>query len=123
MLSRLRAVSDPVVLFDMSESTETSYSKPGGGTFSAEVTRVDEKGIALRLGEEPACEFFLPYDRYPWFRYGSEQDVRAVERWSESHLHWEALQVDLHLDALRRPERYPLTSSVMPDLPLRVPTS
>lgn len=107
----------------MSESTETFYSKPGGGTFSAEVIRVDDEGIALKLGEEPAAEFFLSYERYPWFRYGSEQDVKAVERWSEDHLHWEILDVDLHVGDLRSPERYPLTSSVMPDLPLRVPAS
>lgn len=54
----------------------------------------------------------LAFCDFPWFADASEEDLRAVERPSPSHLRWPALDVDLSLDSLRDPARYPLVSRV-----------
>ena len=53
-------------------------------------------------------EYFLPYEDYPWFKEAKISDIYNVELLHESHLHWPALDVDLDLDTLENPEKYPL---------------
>jgi len=38
--------------------------------------------------------------------------LTAVERPSPHHLHWPDLDVDLSVESIEHPERYPLTSKV-----------
>lgn len=54
-------------------------------------------------------EYMLDYHRFPWFREASLADVQRVELRFE-HLHWPTLDVDLHLDSLAEPERFPLVA-------------
>jgi hypothetical protein len=58
----------------------------------------------LVLGEE----FFLPFEEYPWFQDARIREIQNVELLFDSHLHWPDLDVDLELEALAHPERYPL---------------
>ncbi|HSN75296.1 MAG TPA: DUF2442 domain-containing protein [Anaerolineae bacterium] len=53
-------------------------------------------------------EYFLAFDDFPWFRNATIVDILAVELPQPDHLYWPALDVDLHLDSLEHPERYPL---------------
>lgn len=54
-------------------------------------------------------EYFLSYKDYPWFREAKISDIDDVELLHGVHLHWRALDVDLDLDALDNPEKYPLS--------------
>jgi hypothetical protein len=54
-------------------------------------------------------EHMLVFDRFPWFQEASIQDVRRVELRFD-HLYWPALDVDLHLDSLAHPERFPMVA-------------
>jgi hypothetical protein len=54
-------------------------------------------------------EYFLPYEEYPWFRYARVRDILNVTLVHEDHLRWPALDVDLSIASLERPESYPLT--------------
>jgi len=53
----------------------------------------------------------LDYRRFPWFRDATIRDVMHIELRFD-HLYWPTLDVDLHLDSLSEPERFPLMSKV-----------
>ena len=80
---------------------------PGAGTSEAEVTGIDAHGIWLFAG---GGEHFLPYEEYPWFRDATVREIVDVHLLHGVHLHWPALDVDLALDSLETPERYPLVA-------------
>lgn len=52
-------------------------------------------------------EYFLPYERCPWFKNARTEDVFNVSFDGED-LRWPTLDVDLELESLRHPENYPL---------------
>lgn len=76
---------------------------------TAEVTNISANGIWLLLDEE---EKFLSYEDFPWFRYATVDEVLTVERLAAHHLYWEKLDVDIHVDSIDHPERYPLKAKV-----------
>ena len=53
-------------------------------------------------------EYFLDYERFPWFRSATVSQVHGVRLVRKSYLRWHELDVDLELDCLDHPERYPL---------------
>lgn len=53
-------------------------------------------------------EYFLSYQDFPWFKHGTVEQILQVELLHDTHLYWPALDVDLHIDILMRPEKYPL---------------
>ncbi|HXG29364.1 MAG TPA: DUF2442 domain-containing protein [Nevskiales bacterium] len=77
----------------------------GRSTSDVEVTNVSAHGFWLLLAGE---ELFLPFERFPWFRKASIEALAHVERPRPEHLYWPDLDIDLHLDSIRHPERYPL---------------
>lgn len=72
---------------------------------SAEVVGIGKAGVWLQVGAEV---FFLAHTRYPWFYQAPVSAVLNVEFLHDVHLRWPDLDVDLELDALRHPEKYPL---------------
>ncbi len=56
-------------------------------------------------------EHMLDYGRFPWFRNANIEDVERCELRFD-HLYWPRLDVDLHLDSLEDPGRFPLVSKV-----------
>jgi len=86
-----------------------TYESPGNGTSTVEVTNVSKHGLWLLLNEE---EIFLPFEQFPWFRNAPIGKVVNVELPSKHHLYWPELDIDLEVESVRHPERYPLTSRV-----------
>lgn len=80
---------------------------PGTSTSTAEVVGITPHGIWLLVDER---ESFLPFDQFPWFREAPVRAVLAVERPQPHHLHWPELDVDLHLESIEHPDRYPLVA-------------
>ena len=72
----------------------------------AEVTMINARGILIYVKEK---EYYLPYDRFPWFKDAKVSDVLAVSMPDSESLRWEAMDIDLELDSLVHPERYPIT--------------
>ena len=70
-----------------------------------EVLGITKQGMWLLVRDE---ELFLPQEQFPWFADARVSDVYDVRFLGKSHLHWPALDVDLALDSIRRPEAYPL---------------
>lgn len=72
-----------------------------------EVTNISKHGFWLLVGDE---ELFLPFKEFPWFENAALQSILKVELRGTEHLHWPDLDVDLTLDSIRHPEKYPLIS-------------
>jgi hypothetical protein len=78
-------------------------------TADAEVTNIDAHGFWLLVRGK---EHFLPYEEYPWFREARVCDILGVALVGVDHLHWPALDVDLSLESLEKPEAFPLVARV-----------
>jgi hypothetical protein len=72
-----------------------------------EVTIISAHGIWLYHEKN---EYFMPYESFPWFKKASIEEVLNVEVPSSDHFYWPDLDVDLHLDSIKHPEKYPLVS-------------
>lgn len=81
----------------------------GKRTSDAEVTNVSSHGLWLLLGER---ELFLPFQKFPWFRNAPIAKLLRVQQPSSHHLYWPDLDVDLAVDSIEHPERFPLISRV-----------
>lgn len=80
----------------------------GDGISEVEVTNVSEHGFWLLLDSE---ELFLPFDKFPWFKDAAIGKVLNVERPQAHHLYWPELDIDLHIDSIRNPDKFPLVSN------------
>ena len=78
---------------------------PGTATSQAEVTNISRHGFWLLLDER---ELFLPFEEYPWFKRAPVEAILPLDRPQPNHLHWPDLDVDLSVDSIEHPERYPL---------------
>jgi hypothetical protein len=55
-------------------------------------------------------ELFMSYQDFPWFKDASVAEILNVEQPMPGHLYWPDLDVDLGLDTIEHPERFPLKS-------------
>ena len=81
----------------------------GKRTLGVEVTNISPRGLWLLLDGQ---EVFVSFRDFPWFAEATVQQLVAVRRPSPHHLHWPALDVDLAVESLHHPERFPLVSRV-----------
>ncbi len=70
-----------------------------------EVTNISSHGLWILSNEK---EYFLSYEQFPWFKDKTINDITNVESFGQGHLYWEKLDVDLSLDMIEHPERFPL---------------
>lgn len=80
----------------------------GANISPVEVTNISQHGLWLLLGDE---ELFLPFGQFPWFRDAAVGKILHVELPSSNHLYWPELDVDLAVESIRHPERFPLVSN------------
>jgi hypothetical protein len=76
------------------------------------VTNVSPHGFWLFVGDQ---ELFVSFKDFPWFKDASIAQIARVELPSAHHLYWPDLDIDLAVDSLTHPERYPLVSQVPPN--------
>ena len=77
----------------------------GAVTSAAEVTNMDRFGLWILVREK---EYFLPYEQYPWFKDAKVDQILNVQLLHEEHLYWSELDVDLCIESLEQPDKYPL---------------
>ena len=82
-------------------------SKQTGKNTSEIELNINQNGVWLYMYDN---EYFLPYDDYPFFKEARIKDIYQIELLHQSHLHWPTLDIDLSLDILKNPERFPLIS-------------
>ena len=83
------------------------YETIGKDTLGVEILNVSPHGFWLMANGR---ERFLDFDNFPWFRGATLEQLFAVELLHEDHLCWSMLDVDLDLDRIEHPEKYPLVS-------------
>jgi hypothetical protein len=59
-------------------------------------------------------ELMLDFTNFPWFRRATMDQVCNVALHHGQHLHWPELDVDLHVDSIEHPERFPLIAGKRP---------
>jgi len=84
----------------------------GDDTSHVEVSGISPHGIWLFLGDREA---FLPFADFPWFRDAPVAGVLHVERPQPHHLYWPDLDIDLAVESILNPERFPLMSRERPN--------
>lgn len=80
-------------------------SAPGKNTLPAEVLDISRNGIWLLVQGK---EYFLAHADYPWFKESKLAAIYNLKLLHGTHLHWPDLDVDLELESLRQPGKYPL---------------
>ena len=91
----------------------------GKPTSDVEVTNVSGHGFWLLIGKR---ELFVPFDRFPWFKDVPVGQILKVELPGPDHLYWPDIDVDLSVESIEHPERFPLVSRARPNKTLQ-PTS
>jgi hypothetical protein len=84
-------------------------NKHGGATSGAEVVHVSSHGFWVFL-EARDRELFLPFRQFPWFADASIRELSRIEVERDHILRWPGLDVDLDVDRIEHPERYPLVA-------------
>ena len=82
---------------------ESSYSN--SANISASVLMINNDGIMLSVCGH---DYFLSYNRVPWMRDASISQVLDIHMSGPNAVEWPALDIDLEVDSLKHPERYPL---------------
>lgn len=86
-----------------------TFATPGTPTSDVEVTNISPHGIWLLLRGQ---EKLLPYEHFPWFQQATVEQISDVELQSAGHLYWPKLDIDLAVESIDHPERFPLISKV-----------
>ena len=74
-----------------------------------EVTNISTHGIWLLVGER---ELFLSYEDFPWFKEVPIGNILRIEQPTPGHFYWPDLDVDLGIESIEHPERFPLKAKV-----------
>lgn len=81
-----------------------------GKSILVNVENITPFGIWLFVKEH---EYFLGYRDYPYFKDQTLKAIQNVELLHDDHLYWPDLDIDLEMDNLVNPEKYPLKSKVL----------
>jgi hypothetical protein len=84
----------------------------GSSASGVEVTNISKNGLWLLVGD---TEHFLPFEEFPWFREATVGQLLNVELPHPHHLYWPDLDVELAMESIDHPERYPLVSRKAPE--------
>ena len=79
--------------------------KRGRNISRPEITNISEHGFWIFFNGK---EYFLPFEKFPWFKDANIHQISEVELWHNSHLYWPSLDVDLSFSIIEHPEKYNL---------------
>ena len=88
----------------------------GTPTSVIEVTNVSRHGFWILLGDR---ELHVPFATFPWFRDAPIAKLTRVQLLSGDHLYWPSLDIDLSIESIEHPERFPLVSKFEASRPSR----
>ena len=80
---------------------------PGTVTSPVEVVQLTPQGVWIAYHDQ---EYFLDHDLFPWFKDATVKEVFNVQEVSPGHLYWPDIDVDLDLERIQHPERFPLVA-------------
>ena len=77
----------------------------GKNISAVEITNISNHGVWLLTHDK---ELFMSYDDFPWFKDQVVKAIINVEEQSPGHFYWPDLDVDLTVEIIEHPERFPL---------------
>jgi len=77
----------------------------GKSTSKVEVLNISNHGFWLFL---KGREYFLSFEDFPWFKDAKLSSILNVKLLQPYHLYWPDLDVDLEIESIESPEKYPL---------------
>src|SRR2546422_8437410 len=83
----------------------------GRSISDVEVTNVSRHGFWVLVGGR---ELFLPFKQFPWFKDAPVAQLLNVPLPHPTHIYWPDLDVDLSIESIKFPERFPLVSRTRP---------
>ena len=83
----------------------------GAGTSETEVLNISPHVFWMLIDGK---EEFLGFADFPWSQSASVSQICRVERVSADHFYWPGIDVDLHLESIQEPERFPLKAQLNP---------
>jgi hypothetical protein len=81
----------------------------GKSTSAAEVQDITPNGVWVFVKGK---EYMLPFTQYPWFKGATVAEVLNLKLLHSNHLYWPDLDIDLGLEVLEKPDRFPLMDRV-----------
>jgi len=81
----------------------------GETILEVKVSNINRHGFWLLID---ANEHFVDFDNFPWFREASVVEICNVERPGADHLYWPLLDIDLAVESIEHPSKFPLVSKV-----------
>jgi len=82
-----------------------TLNRHGANTFQSEVTSIGALGFWMIVEDR---EYFVPFGDYPEFKKARVEQILSFEQLSPTQFHWPQLDIDIELEALEEPERFPL---------------
>jgi len=79
----------------------------GTHTSDVEVTNVSRHGFWILIEDR---ELFVSFSEFPWFRDAAIGQIVDVSLPHPGHLHWAQLDIDIAVESIEHPGRYPLVS-------------
>ena len=76
-------------------------------TIAIEVSNISSHGVWILADDE---EFFLSYEDFPWLKDAPVGKVLNVEQPTPGHFYWPDLNVDIGIETIKYPDRFPLKS-------------
>ena len=70
-----------------------------------EVTSISSGGIKVLVADQ---DLFLSYENFPWFKDALVAAILNVTQPHPGHLYWPDLDIDLAVESIEAPEKYPL---------------
>lgn len=81
-----------------------SLKELGNNSSQIEVTNISKNGFwLLTVGGE----LFLPFEKFPWFKKVSVEQIMDVKEVSKEHFYWESIDVDLTTEIIQNPDKFP----------------
>ncbi len=76
-------------------------------TSDVEVTHISMHGFWLLFEGK---ELFLSFSNFPWFKGAAVSAILNVQLLHEDHLYWPDIDVDLAVESIEQPEKFPLVA-------------
>jgi len=76
----------------------------GKNTSLVEITNISSHGVWLLAHDK---ELFMSYKDFPWFKGQTIENIINVEEQGDNHFYWPDIDVDLTIESIEHPERFP----------------
>lgn len=82
-------------------------STRGKRTSAVEILNISAFGVWILVED---TEYFASYEDFPWFKEAKIREILSVEMPHAGHLHWPLMDVDLSIESLASPDKFPLVA-------------